>query len=79
MHNRDDGRCKHGVYVGGCGIDWMCGACEDGVSDEDYAESLIAADRADAYMRNRMYDALLAVAGSRDAIPVEAMIWIRGR
>jgi hypothetical protein len=25
-----DGYCKHGVYVGGCGIDWMCGACECG-------------------------------------------------
>lgn len=24
------GHCRHGVYVGGCGIDWMCGACEDG-------------------------------------------------
>lgn len=23
-----EGRCRHGVYVGGCGIDWMCGACE---------------------------------------------------
>jgi hypothetical protein len=22
--------CPHGVYVGGCGIDWMCGACEAG-------------------------------------------------
>ena len=22
--------CKHGVYVGGCGIDWMCGPCESG-------------------------------------------------
>jgi len=22
--------CKHGVYVGGCGIDWMCHACEMG-------------------------------------------------
>jgi len=22
--------CRHGVYVGGCGIDWMCGRCEDG-------------------------------------------------
>ncbi len=20
--------CKHGVYVGGSGIDWMCHACE---------------------------------------------------
>ncbi len=20
--------CKHGMYVGGCGIDWMCPQCE---------------------------------------------------
>ncbi len=25
-----EGYCKHGVYVGGSGIDWMCGRCEDG-------------------------------------------------
>lgn len=23
-----DGYCEHGVYVGGCGIDWMCPECE---------------------------------------------------
>jgi hypothetical protein len=23
-------RCKHGTYVGGCGRDWLCGACESG-------------------------------------------------
>lgn len=28
---RWDGRCEHGVYVGGCGADLMCGACEAGV------------------------------------------------
>lgn len=22
--------CPHGVYVGGCGADWMCGICESG-------------------------------------------------
>lgn len=22
-------RCKHGVYVGGCGADYMCGRCEN--------------------------------------------------
>lgn len=22
--------CKHGVYVGGCGVDWMCAHCELG-------------------------------------------------
>lgn len=25
-----DGYCRHGVYVGGIGIDWMCQACEMG-------------------------------------------------
>lgn len=25
-----EGYCRHGKYVGGCGVDWMCGACEDG-------------------------------------------------
>lgn len=24
------GYCRHGVYVGGCGADYMCGACENG-------------------------------------------------
>jgi len=27
-----DGYCEHGTYVGGCGIDWMCPYCEDGIS-----------------------------------------------
>jgi hypothetical protein len=27
-----DGYCEHGVYVGGSGIDWMCGYCEDGIT-----------------------------------------------
>jgi len=27
---REEGRCKHGVYVGGIGVDWMCGRCENG-------------------------------------------------
>lgn len=26
----DDGFCRHGVFTGGVGIDWICGACEDG-------------------------------------------------
>jgi len=25
--------CMHGTYVGGCGIDWMCGGCEDGYTN----------------------------------------------
>lgn len=33
------GYCFHGTYVGGCGIDWMCGYCESselGSSHYDY-------------------------------------------
>lgn len=29
----EDGYCIHGMYVGGCGIDWICGACESGFTD----------------------------------------------
>ena len=25
-----EGYCPHGVYVGGIGVDWMCGRCESG-------------------------------------------------
>lgn len=32
--------CPHGVYVGGCGADYLCGACEDG-------EPLTEQERAD--------------------------------
>lgn len=32
------GYCRHGVYVGGCGIDWMCGACESGEPEPTKAE-----------------------------------------
>lgn len=35
--------CKHGVYIGSPGgADYMCGACEDGISDEDYAAGIKA-------------------------------------
>ena len=23
--------CRHGMYTGGSGIDWICGRCEDGI------------------------------------------------
>lgn len=32
-----DGYCVHGTYVGGCGVDWMCGACESGWSHYEIA------------------------------------------
>ena len=43
-----DGYCEHGVYVGGCGIDWMCGYCESGVSVADLAEAEAAAEAREA-------------------------------
>jgi len=34
----DSTHCKHGTFVGGwAGPDYMCGYCEDGISDEDFA------------------------------------------
>jgi hypothetical protein len=27
--------CKHGIYIGGIGIDYICGYCEDNTPDED--------------------------------------------
>jgi hypothetical protein len=36
--------CEHGVYVGGCGIDWMCSWCEDGISAAE-AKRIVTAQR----------------------------------
>lgn len=36
-----NGACRHGVYVGGSGIDWMCGTCEDMSLDEELASDEI--------------------------------------
>jgi len=33
--NGQDGYCEHGVYVGGCGIDYICGQCESGEGDDE--------------------------------------------
>jgi hypothetical protein len=30
IDHSDENHCVHGTYVGGCGIDWMCGQCENG-------------------------------------------------
>lgn len=36
-HNPHD-HCRHGAYVGGCGIDFMCHACEMGDPDPTMAD-----------------------------------------
>jgi hypothetical protein len=36
--SNDDGHCRHGKYVGGSGIDWMCGYCEQYGIDEEMRE-----------------------------------------
>lgn len=37
--------CKHGVYVGGCGWDFMCGRCEDGSPDLTLRQAAEHVDR----------------------------------
>ncbi len=37
----DERYCMHGTYVGGCGIDYMCGACEDGITLYEWALGLV--------------------------------------
>lgn len=40
------GYCEHGIYVGGCGADYMCGWCENGDTRNAYAEAIAEAKRA---------------------------------
>lgn len=35
---RDENVCEHGTYIGGCGIDHICGWCESGVSQAERVE-----------------------------------------
>jgi hypothetical protein len=44
---QDPGFCEHDTYVGGCGIDWMCQWCEDGISQ---------AERLEIEAQNRLWD-----------------------
>jgi hypothetical protein len=40
----DGDHCEHRVYVGGCGIDWMCSWCEDGISASE-AKRIVRAEQ----------------------------------
>lgn len=42
----NNGYCEHGKYVGGCGVDHICGYCEDGISARE-----LAAERRDTIRR----------------------------
>jgi hypothetical protein len=46
-----NGYCEHGWYVGGCGVDWMCPWCEDGISRQEFLQ--ILKDDALYKIRNR--------------------------
>ena len=37
--------CKHGVYVGGCGYDFMCHDCEMGYPDQTLRDAAARVDR----------------------------------
>lgn len=61
------GYCRHGVYVGGCGADWMCGQCEQGPhwlsspfskSERVHLDRIAEAEQAEfEYQRDREYEA----------------------
>ena len=59
--------CKHGVYVGGCGIDWMCHACEMG--DVEPTPTEAAASMVTAFERytNRRSELLMWIASVKAA------------
>ena len=44
-----NGYCPHGVYVGGIGIDWMCGRCEDGECPTCHGQRLVAVSGPDSF------------------------------
>lgn len=52
---RPHDHCVHGKYVGGCGIDWICGYCEDGVSRDEF----IRIRHADSIRRQAPYFAIV--------------------
>lgn len=59
--------CKHDVYVGGCGTDWMCMACEMGDVEPTPTE---AADRmVEMFERytNRRSELLMLIAATKAA------------
>lgn len=51
-----DGYCEHGTYVGGCGIDWMCGPCEHGIPQSEIVAGQRAAAHAEALNANDLWD-----------------------
>lgn len=65
------GYCKHGVYVGGCGVDWMCGACEAGEPDMTLREAIARVDRKARALWD-LSDALVAAALLSDKVPTLA-------
>lgn len=58
------GYCRHGVYTGGCGIDFMCGLCESGYDtwvEHTYWTCLIVFPHNEtgevlSYIMNRRFD-----------------------
>lgn len=50
--------CPHGVYVGGCGIDWMCNWCESGISVTE-ARRIVQMERLRKIRKNADNAALL--------------------
>lgn len=56
-----DGYCKHGTYVGGIGVDWMCHKCEMGadylILDAPIADIRLVKNM-DSWMRFRSFESI---------------------
>jgi hypothetical protein len=65
----DHNYCEHGTYVGGCGIDYMCGYCEEGITLAELREIDHAYAVRRAWEKIAMVDDVLACLDPR-TLPV---------
>ena len=61
--------CEHGTYVGGCGIDYMCQWCEDGIFGQEYVDHINALARQRVEAKIADGDAVIAVAKATGVNP----------
>lgn len=69
-YDQYDGYCEHGTYVGGCGIDWMCGYCEEGISWQDYL-AICMSNRIHYRVQREVMKMQFMVFGLKAGMPVE--------
>lgn len=64
-----DGYCIHGNWVGGCGVDWMCGQCEsdEQLSPTEWAMEIVREERRYAVIRelHAMRERIVEICGEK--------------